>query len=988
MLRLDIHGKIQKNHIKKMEKGHNMTQSLIEYYRFMDLHHAIPAKKHIFLRTALAITACALLIVAELTSAATLTVQNNNDDGSGSLRQMILDASSGDTIVFDPSLSGTTITLSSYLVIIKDLIIDGDINNDEVPDVTLSGNNATRIFLFSSSQSRINSLEGLKIINSSGGPAIDHPIGNLTIRNCTLSGNSFIYSGAGINNKGSLSIINSTLTENSVGSSGQAASGGAIVNYGNLSISNSNLSHNSSTYQGGAIANIGTVNISNSTLSNNSNGAISNDNASLTISNSSLFENSSTRSGGAIWSMNSSVSLTNSTLSENSSTGGGAIYLRGSTLSVVGSTLSGNSTPSTGGAIDVSGIDNTTITITNSTLTGNSSGTHGGAIYSYSNENITNTTTITDSNLSLNVAGQSGGAIAIIGGRGSSTLSIINSTLSGNSSGSHPGSALFSMDGTLVITNSTISHNTALDGSAGLYIRGYYSSPSITLNNNIIANSINGNDCELGAGTATFILGNNLIENGSGGCIGTISADPRLGLLQNNGGDTLTHSLLYGSPAIDAGINADAVDSSSSPLITDQRGSGFSRKVDTVDLGAFEFHPCQSSTLILSNIDFDTQNYTLSSETGIQVSDSVNILNNADLNLEAPQTHITSDFHAQVGSYVHITAMDVTCTATATPVATVPDTNFVAKTSASYRNDSILSNTESSNPILAARYLTQANLPQALQQMLELANTEDIHSFYGDAYDSYIVFATTTALLMNDSNETHDIYLYHSSSEHLELISHNLEGASANGSSTQPRIDGAGRYIVYRSLADDLTSEDSNQVADIVLYQIDTGLTTLISLNADGSESLYPAQNPVIGGSTPLILYDRKDTSGYRQLFIFDELYSNLGAQAYHSETNYYDNHHPGISADGRYISYLQTWTEAEQQYCNITIDDQVNGKWVQIACPEVLMTHQVVATDFSTSGKLIIRYLTDKPVSKTAAPGQSQHELIINNQLFQSIAP
>jgi hypothetical protein len=58
--------------------------------------------------------------------------------------------------------------------------------------------------------------------------------------------------------------------------------------------------------------------------------------------------------------------------------------------------------------------------------------------------------------------------------------------------------------------------------------------------------------------------------------------DPLLGPLADNGGPTLTHALLPGSPAIDAGNNAYATD-------WDQRGPGYPRIVNgVIDIGAFE----------------------------------------------------------------------------------------------------------------------------------------------------------------------------------------------------------------------------------------------------------------------------------------------------------------------------------------------------------------------------------------------------------------
>src|SRR5262249_36341377 len=81
-------------------------------------------------------------------------------------------------------------------------------------------------------------------------------------------------------------------------------------------------------------------------------------------------------------------------------------------------------------------------------------------------------------------------------------------------------------------------------------------------------------------------LGHNLIGNTSHGSgfheTDLLNVDPLLGPLKDNGGPTLTHALLPGSPAIDAGDNSDAPE-------WDQRGPGYPRIVnDIIDIGAFE----------------------------------------------------------------------------------------------------------------------------------------------------------------------------------------------------------------------------------------------------------------------------------------------------------------------------------------------------------------------------------------------------------------
>jgi len=66
-----------------------------------------------------------------------------------------------------------------------------------------------------------------------------------------------------------------------------------------------------------------------------------------------------------------------------------------------------------------------------------------------------------------------------------------------------------------------------------------------------------------------------------------------LGPLADNGGPTLTHALLPGSPAIDSG-DPSIVD----PAANDQRGAGFSRVANgRIDMGAFEIQDGASAAV-------------------------------------------------------------------------------------------------------------------------------------------------------------------------------------------------------------------------------------------------------------------------------------------------------------------------------------------------------------------------------------------------------
>jgi len=239
----------------------------------------------------------------------------------------------------------------------------------------------------------------------------------------------------------------------------------------------------------------------------------------------------------------------------------------------------GSAPDSAGGAIANEG----TLTLSDSTLSGNTAGDGGGgAIYN------NGTTTLNSSTLSGNTASY-GGAVANLGG----TLRIINSTLSANTAigvdGTQGGGSLanYAVLASVVIINSTITGNTAVQAArSGLWL----GAGTLTIQNSIVANNNGANNCAVTGGT--FTDGGNNLSNGTscafGGAVGQ-NTNPLLGALTNNGGVTQTHTLLSGSPAINAGNNAKALDAEGTPLTTDQRGTGFPRILDgTIDIGAFE----------------------------------------------------------------------------------------------------------------------------------------------------------------------------------------------------------------------------------------------------------------------------------------------------------------------------------------------------------------------------------------------------------------
>ena len=272
-------------------------------------------KRTRFTLLALALVASILLFVGLVTAvfpqtahaAPLVTVINLNNSGAGSLRQAIADVDPGGTIEF--SVSGT-IVLTSELVINKNLTIDGG------NVITVSGNNATRVFNVTAGNVTFDSLTIVNGNSPNHGGGIRND-GTLTVTNSTLSGNSANDRGGGIYNTGTLAVTNSTLSGNS------ANLGGGIRNdVGVTEIINSTLSGNLANYGGGIFSATATGNctatpattIRNSTLSgntvtNNNGGGIYNSVGVTEISNSTIMTNTA-NSGGGVWSFNDGSTCT------------------------------------------------------------------------------------------------------------------------------------------------------------------------------------------------------------------------------------------------------------------------------------------------------------------------------------------------------------------------------------------------------------------------------------------------------------------------------------------------------------------------------------------------------------------------------------------------------------------------------------------------------------------------------------------------------
>ena len=402
----------------------------------------------------------------------TLTDENDGScvDGDCSLRDAIATAVAGDTITFNASLNGQTITLTlGHIAFSKNLTITGP----GADQLTISGNNANQIFRVTGS-STVN-ISGLTISNGyhadSGGGIFWQSTGTLTITKSTFSNNNVDFDGGAIVHRGGDIIINEcAFTNNTAGVHGGVIFTNADAGAQTLSIDKSTFSDNQADKNGGAIAN----------------------------------------------------------------------------------------------QID--------LTITNSTFSNNTAGVHGGGI-SFKPFDVAFTTHITNSTLSGNRAKQNGGAIYF---QNDGSLSLNNVTITANiadsdksSPGDGDGGGFFeNSDSEATFQNTILSGNSDEGGEAP------------NCGGDIAGNHLNSQDYNLIQDTTGCTIGGTTTNNITG-------QNANLAALADNGGDTKTHALNTGSPAIDKGNPAGCNDHNATLLTTDQRSE--TRPVNgRCDIGAFE----------------------------------------------------------------------------------------------------------------------------------------------------------------------------------------------------------------------------------------------------------------------------------------------------------------------------------------------------------------------------------------------------------------
>lgn len=171
----------------------------------------------------------------------------------------------------------------------------------------------------------------------------------------------------------------------------------------------------------------------------------------------------------------------------------------------------------------------------------------------------------------------------------------------------------------------------------------------------------------------------------------------------------------------------------------------------------------------------------------------------------------------------------------------------------------------------------------------------------------YVAFASAaTNLVMGDTNGKRDIFVHDLQTGGTTLVSVNTSGAQADGGGNSPSISGDGRYVVFLSASGNLDPRADEYRYDELVYVHDrqTGQTTLASVSSDGMIlTVGMFDQPTIsrdGRYVAFSFYDKGDNNGIMNIWVRDLQAGASKSVNYGNDSSFGSS----LSADGKFAAY------------------------------------------------------------------------------------
>ena len=190
----------------------------------------------------------------------------------------------------------------------------------------------------------------------------------------------------------------------------------------------------------------------------------------------------------------------------------------------------------------------------------------------------------------------------------------------------------------------------------------------------------------------------------------------------------------------------------------------------------------------------------------------------------------------------------------------------------------------------------------------------------------YVAFqSNATNLVEDDINEKRDIFVHDRHTDEIIIISMDSNGMQGNDRSSNPSISGDGLFVTFESDASNLVADDTNEMADIFVHDIQTGTTTRVSLDSNGTQANGTSLSPSISADGRFVAFESyasnlvaDDSNENADIFVHDRQTGETQRVSVPNNLSLGedgDSSNPTISADGRYVAF-------ESVASNLVADD------------------------------------------------------------------
>jgi uncharacterized repeat protein (TIGR02543 family) len=370
------------------------------------------------------------------------------------------------------------------------------------------------------------------------------------------------------------------------------------------------------------------------------------------------------------------------------------------------------------------------------------------------------------------------------------------------------------------------------------------------------------------------------------------------------------------------------------------------------------FTACQTGPLTLDGTTFGPGDHTRSSATAIVTQGSVTLQAGAAVTFRAPLQRLGPGFRVATGATFHGRAEAVTCSAAsrvASPSAAAPTAVSTSSTA----------NGAPAAPLTAPLPFSRlAELPEWLQQHLGARGLDARALTQGlrDPLGQWLLVETTQGLDPRDGNAASDLYRLDLTTDAFTLLSRTPTGQAGHGPSRYPATDASGDWVVFESAADDLEAGDDNGVTDIFLHEVPFGTVRRVTTG-----TAQTAAHPTLDAAGQDLLYDQRGLDGQRSIVttrLWGETPAPLAPRPDGTGLPP-DRHHPAISADGRFIAYLEE--DRAGAGCQVGLHDRDQDRHSRQPCPAELAAASDTARPFFSADGTQIEWHRpdqDQPVS------------------------